>query len=69
MLERSCETNCNQADCFEKDFLLFPMTNKVMSQNEQKEMLQPFMDVDERLGNETLQLHCDFSEEISDATK
>ena len=54
---------------WKEDFLLFPMTNKVMSQNEQKEMLQPFMDVDERLGNETLQLHCDFSEEISDATK
>lgn len=50
---------------WKEDFLLFPMTNKVMSSDEQKDMHQPFMDVDERLGKETLQQFRDFAEEVS----
>jgi hemerythrin-like domain-containing protein len=50
---------------WKEDFLLFPMTNKVMGADEQKAMHQPFLDVDERIGKEALQRCRDFAEEIS----
>ncbi len=50
---------------WKEDFLLFPMTNKVMGRDEQQAMLQPFMDVDDRIGKDTLQRYRDFADEIS----
>ena len=50
---------------WKEDFLLFPMTHKVMSTDAMKDMLQPFMDVDERIGKAALKQYRDFAEEIS----
>lgn len=54
---------------WKEDFLLFPMTHKVMGLDEQKAMLQPFMDVDDHIGKDALQRCRDFADEISSATK
>jgi hemerythrin-like domain-containing protein len=50
---------------WKEDFLLFPMTHKVMSPDAMKDMLQPFMDVDERIGIDALKKYRAFAEEVS----
>ncbi len=54
---------------WKEDFLLFPMTHKVMNPVEQEAFLKPFEDVDKRIGQDTLLHFQEFAEQLMNKTQ
>jgi hemerythrin-like domain-containing protein len=53
---------------WKEDYLLFPMTDKVLNSNDLQSLLQQFEQVDEQMGQELLHRHEQFAERLSEST-
>ncbi len=54
---------------WKEDYLLFPLTNKVLSSEEQQNLFQRFEQVEERIGHDTHQHYEQFAEGLSESTQ